>query len=186
MYSLKAATLRTLPEVRQRKGWKHRLVTFDQTGEAMLCAAGYPPGGFLKIVDALREAMARRSASGDVFLLKVCAALKGVQSWPKDDSEPGLRHIMMRPRPAAVFNTTEGLGALIRPSVLLGLLPRPDPWDRDSPIPKTERALMDALRRVQPTLHAMGVLYREGAYGSRPVLRFDWRPSDLNDFGSTQ
>ena len=186
LYSLKAATLRTLPEVRQRKGWKHRLVTFDQTGEAMLSAAGYPPGGFLKIVDALREAMARRSASGDVFLLKVCAALKGVQSWPKDDSEPGLRHIMMRPRPAAVFNTTEGLGALIRPSVLLGLLPRPDPWDRDSPIPKTERALMDALRRVQPTLHAMGVLYREGAYGSRPVLRFDWRPSDLNDFGSTQ
>ena len=40
LYSLKAATLRTLPKVRQRKGWKHRLVTFDQTGEAMLCAAG--------------------------------------------------------------------------------------------------------------------------------------------------
>jgi len=185
LYSLKAATLRTLPEVRQRKGWKHRLVTFDQTGEAMLCAAGYPPGGFLKIVDALREAMARRSASGDVFLLKVCAALKGLQSWPKDDSEPGLRQIMTRPRPAAVFNTTEGLGALIRPSVLLGLLPRPDPWDRDSPIPKTERALMDALRRVQPTLHAMGVLYRECPYGTRQVLRFDWQPPDLDDFGVT-
>lgn len=185
LYSLKAATLRTLPEVRQRKGWKHRLVTFDQTGEAMLCAAGYPQGGFLKIVDALREAMARRSASGDVFLLKVCAALKGVQSWPKDDSEPGLRHIMMRPRPAAVFNTTEGLGALIRPSVLLGLLPRPDPWDRDSPIPKTERALLDALRRVQPILHAMGVLYQEFTYGTRPVLRFDWRPSDGDDFRAT-
>ena len=185
LYSLKAATLRTLPKVRQRKGWKHRLVTFDQTGEAMLCAAGYPPGGFLKIVDALREAMARRSASGDVFLLKVCAALKGLQSWPKDDSEPGLRQIMTRPRPAAVFNTTEGLGALIRPSVLLGLLPRPDPWDRDSPIPKTERALMDALRRVQPTLHAMGVLYRECPYGTRQVLRFDWQPPDLDDFGVT-
>ena len=185
LYSLKAATLRTLPEVRQRKGWKHRQVTFDQTGEAMLCAAGYPPGAFVKIVEGLRESMARRSASGDVFLLKVCAALKGMQSWPKDDSEPGLRNIVERPRQAAVFNTAEGLGALIRPSVVLGLLPRPDPWDRDSPIPKTERALMDALRRVQPTLHAMGVLYREGAYGSRPVLRFDWRPSDLDDFGST-
>ena len=92
---------------------------------------------------------------------------------------------MMRPRPAAVFNTTEGLGALIRPSVLLGLLPRPDPWDRDSPIPKTERALMDALRRVQPTLHAMGVLYRECPYGTRQVLRFDWQPPDLDDFGVT-
>lgn len=185
LYSLKAATLRTLPEVRQRKGWKHRLVTFDQTGEAMLCAAGYAPGAFVKIVDGLRESMARRSASGDVFLLKVCAALKGMQSWSKDDSEPALRHIMTRPRPSAVFNTAEGLGALIRPSVLLGLLPRPDPWDRDSPIPKTERALMDALRRVQPTLHAMGILYNERSYGSRPVLRFDWEPSDLDDFGAT-
>lgn len=185
LYSLKAATLRSLPEVRQRKGWKHRLVTFDQTGEAMLCAAGYAPGAFVKIVDGLREAMARRSASGDVFLLKVCAALKGMQSWSKDDSEPALRHIMTRPRPSAVFNTAEGLGALIRPSVLLGLLPRPDPWDRDSPIPKTERGLMDALRRVQPTLHAMGVLYRECAYGTRQVLRFDWQPPDLDDFGVT-
>lgn len=185
LYSLKAATLRTLPEVQQRKGWTHRLVTFDQTGEAMLCAAGYPAGGFVKIVGALREAMARRSASGDVFLLKVCAALKGVQSWPKEDSEPVLRQIVTRQRPAAVFNTTEGLAVLMRPSVLLGLLPRHDPWDRDSPIPKTERALMDALRRVQPTLHAMSVLYRECPYGTRQVLRFDWRPSDLDDFGAT-
>lgn len=181
LYSLKAATLRALPEVRQRKGWKHRLITFDQTGEAMLTAAGYPPGTFLKIVGTLRESMARRSASGDVFLLKVCAALKVVQSWSKDDEEPPTGQLMKRPRPAAVFSTGDALSAVMRPNVLLGLLPRPDPWERESPIPKTERALMDALRRVQPTLQAMGVLCRESPYGTRQVLRFDWRPSDLDD-----
>lgn len=181
LYSLKAATLRVLPEVRQRKGWKHRLITFDQTGEAMLTAAGYEPGTFLKIVGKLRESMARRSASGDVFLLKVCAALKVVQLWSIDDAEPPIGQLMKRPRPAAVFGTGDALSAVMRPNVLLGLLPRPDPWDRDSPIPKTERALMDALRRVQPTLQAMGVLCRESPYGTRQVLRFDWRPSDLDD-----
>lgn len=153
LYTLKAATLRAMPEVRLRKGWKHRLITFDQTGEAMLAAAGYPPGGFLKIVGTLRESMARRSASGDVFLLKVCAALNMVQSWSKDEVEPSLRQLMTRPRPAAVFEATGGTRALMRPSILLGLLPRPDPWDRDSPIPKTERALMDAPRAANAAQH---------------------------------
>lgn len=181
LYSLKAATLRILPEVRQRKGWKHRLITFDQTGEAMLCAAGYPPGAFLKIVGALRESMARRSASGDVFLLKVCAALKVVQSWPKDDTEPTIHKVMNRPRAAAVFGSGDALCAVMRPGILLGLLPRSNPWDRDPPMPKTERALLDALRRLQPTLQAVGILYREGNHGTRPVLRFEWRPADLDD-----
>lgn len=183
LYTLKAATLQAMPEVRLRKGWKHRLITFDQTGEAMLAVAGYQPGKFLEIVGNLRESMARRSASGDVFLLKVCAALKVVQSWSKDDGEPSINQLVKRPRPAAVFEAAGCTGALMRPSILLGLLPRPADWDRDSTIPKTERALLDALRRVQPTLQAMGVLYRECSHGSRIVLRFDWRPSDLDDMG---
>jgi hypothetical protein len=181
LYHLKAATLRTLPQVRQRGGWRHRLITFDQTGEAMLTAAGYPHGAFLGIVGAMREAMARRSASGDVFLLKVCAALKKVQSWPKDDAEPSMGQLMKRPRPAAVFSKDNALIVVMRPSILLGLLPPPDAWDRESPIPKTERALLDALRRVHPTLQAMGVLYRECPYGTRQVLRFELRPVDLDD-----
>lgn len=181
LYALKAATMRAMPEVRQRKGWTHRLITFDQTGEAMLTAAGHPPGSFLKIVGELRESMARRSASGDVFLLKVCGALKTVQSWPQEDTEPPMGQLMKRPRPAAVFSDGAALTVVMRPSVLLGLLPRPDSWDRESPFPKTERALLDALRRVQPTLQAMGVFCREAPYGTRRVLRFKWRPSDLDD-----
>jgi len=181
LYSLKAATLRTLPEVRQRGGWKHRLISFDQTGEAMLTAAGYTQGAFLGIVETMRESMARRSASGDVFLLKVCGALKTVQSWPKDDAEPPMGQVMKRPRAAAVFGKDDSLTALMRPRILLGLMPRSDAWDRDSPIPKTERALLDALRRVQPTLQAMGVLYRECPYGTRQMLRIEWRPLDLED-----
>lgn len=186
LYYLKAATLRTLPQVRQRGGWRHRLITFDQTGEAMLTAAGYPPGAFLGIVGAMRESMARRSASGDVFLLKVCAALKKVESsWPKDDAEPSMGQLMKRPRPAAVFSKDNALVAVMRPSILRGLLPPPDAWDRDSPIPKTERALLDALRRVLPTLQAMGILYRECPYGTRQLLRFEWRPVDLDDMDGT-
>ncbi len=181
LYALKSATMRAMPRVRQRKGWKHRLITFDQTGEAMLTAAGYPPAAFLEIVGALRESMARRSASGDVFLLKVCGALNTVQSWPRDNAEPPMGQLMKRPRPAAVFEVGETLAAVMRPSILFGMLPRPDSWDRESPIPKTERALLDALRRVQPTLQAMGVLYRECTYGSRRILRFEWRASDLDD-----
>lgn len=185
LYTLKVASLRALPEVRQRKGWKHRMVTFDQTGEAMLTAAGYEAGAFQKIVGDLREAMARRNASGDVFLLKVCAALRKVQDWAKDAEEPALRQVLQRPRAAAVFDTAQGVCAVMRPSVLLALLPVPDPWDKNPAIPKTERALMDALRRVQPTCRQMGISCRETAYGTRQMLRFEWRPADLGDNGPT-
>lgn len=183
LYTLKVEALRALPEVRQRKGWKHRMVTFDQGGEAMLTAAGYAPGAFQKIIGDVREAMARRNASGDTFLLTVCAALRRVQEWDKDAEEPTFREVLQRPRPAALFDIAQSVCAVMRPSVLLALLPRPDVWEKNPAIPRTERALMDALRRVQPTLRTIGILYREATYGTRQMLRFEWRPIDLEDAG---
>lgn len=179
-YTLKAASLRVLPDVRQRKGWKHRMVTFDQTGEAMLTAAGYQAGTFQKIIGQRREAMARRSASGDVFVIAVCEALRTMEKWPREADEPTSGAVIGRPRPAAVFEIKSALAALMRPSILLNLLPRPNTWDKHPAIPGTERALMDAMRRVQPTLQTMGVAYRETMYGSRPLIRIDWRPDDLD------
>ncbi|MBS4002996.1 MAG: hypothetical protein KGZ91_06445 [Afipia sp.] len=181
LYTLKAASLRVLPEVRQRKGWTHRMVAFDQTGEAMLTAAGYEAGAFLKIVGEMRDSMARRSASGDVFLMRLLDALRIVSGWPRDDAEPHPREVLQRPRPAAVFPTIQGTGATLRPGVLLNLLPKPDPWDKDRAIPKTERALMDALRRVQPTLRGLGISYRENQYNGRALACFEWSPDALDE-----
>lgn len=181
LYALKVASLRILPQVIQRGGWHHRLVTFDQCGEAMLTSAGHPPGFFQKLVAKRRESRARRTATGDMFLIALHKALKVADGRYRVDHEPSLRQVLQRSPVAAVFESVNGMAALMRPSVLLGLMPRTDPWEKHSAIPASERALLDALRRVQPLLIAIGIGYRELEYGSRSLVRFDWSKGVMDD-----
>ena len=181
LYTLKAASLKVMPQVLQRKGWKHRLVTFDQTGEAMLTAAGYPPGGFQKIIGEMRESAARRTASGDAFLIALRKGLKVLAGRAKDAHEPTLRQVLQRSPATAIFDAFGGTAAVMRPNVLMGLLPRTDSWEKDPAIPGSERALLDALRRVQPMLSGIGITYREIEYGTRTLARFEWAPGVLDD-----
>ena len=176
LYTLLANALRELPAVRARADWGHRLVDFDQMGEAMAKAAGLTPGTFVAAVTQMRERMARRSASGDMFLTELLRVLRDLATKPTHTEQPSLRAVMKSSPARAVLAYGEGrIEITARPGAIRELL-RPlvgVTW-RENPIPATDRGVTDALRRVQPLLASMGVAVDEVPFGSKTLIRFDF------------
>lgn len=168
--------MRELPAVRASGTWGHRLVDFDQMGEAVVKAAGLRQGTFLEVVGQMRERMARRSASGDVFLLDLLALLRRLSAKPDHSEQPSLGAVAKRDPAIAVLaygeNRIEITG---RPAALHYLLMPPN-WmqSRQTALPSTARGFVDALRRVQPMLHGLGVQVQELPFGTRTMIRFDF------------
>ena len=181
IYTLLSAALRELPEVRKRKDWRHRMVSFDQLGEAVMISAGYKAGSFLTIIGRMRERMARRTASGDVFTLKLTEALRALAAGDKAAEQPTLGTVLGTKQQLVVWDCGDGrVEITARPGALRRRMPAVNSWDRDSPIPATDRAFLDALRRVQPLLGSLGVTCTEESYGSRPVVRMVFKPLELD------
>ncbi len=185
LYTLLSGALRELPTVRARGGWAHRLVDLDQMGEAMLAAVGVPPGRFQAAINQLRGRAARRTASGDLFVLAVMEALRKLANKPTHEAQPTLNAVMNSPTQLAVIaygQAGESIEVTIRPKALRQELVRqPRSFGRDDPIPATERGLTDALRRVQPLLKDMGITATELQFGSRGLIRFDFNRDALSD-----
>jgi energy-coupling factor transporter ATP-binding protein EcfA2 len=184
IYTLLSGALRELPAVRARTGWGHRLVDFDQMGEAMMAAGAAKPGTFIAAIGKLRESMARRTASGDLFLVALLEVLRKLAPRPTHAVQPSLSAVLqMNPSLAVVKNENGQVEITSRPGALHRLLPPPAPagYVRDRGIPATERGLVDALRRVQPLLSGLGVDVSELASGTRTLLRFAFDPGSLVD-----
>lgn len=182
MYTLLSGALAALPTVRQRKDWPHRLVSFDQLGEAVVLAAGLKPGTFLAAVGKMRAGMARRTASGDVFTIALLAALRELATNPTDETQPSLSSILKRSRALSVLAyDSDRVEITARPNVMRETMPRPSAFERDGAMPGTDRAFLDAVRRVQPMLGSMGVSCTEVSCGSRTFIRFDASTGALNE-----
>lgn len=177
LYCLLSGALRELAAVRQRRGWGRRLVDYEQMGEAVLAAAGVGPGAFSTIVARAQERRARRSASGDAFLLALLDVLRRLAAAPTHEQQQSLNAVISA-SPAYSVVRYDGSRAEVtaRPGAIHKLLPLPPvgAWSRGNAIPATERALADALRRIQPLLAGLGVTVRELAYGTRTLIRFDF------------
>jgi len=181
IHTLLSAALRELPEVCKRQDWRHRMVSFDQLGEAMMIAAGYKPGSFLEIIGRMRDRMARRTASGDVFTLKLTETLRTLANGDRAAERPTLGAVLGTKQQCVVWDSGDGrVEITARPGALRRRMPAVNSWDRDSPLPATDRAFLDALRRIQPLLGSLGVTCTEEAYGTRPVVRIEFDPSELD------
>lgn len=176
LLTLLSGAMRELPAVRANGTWGHRLVDFDQMGEAVVKTAGLKQGTFLEVVGQMRERMARRSASGDVFLLDLMVLLRRLSASPTHSEQPPLNAVAKRDPAIAVLaygdNRIEITG---RPAALHHLL-MPVNWEHSRPtaLPTTARGFADALRRVQPMLHGLGVRVQEIPFGTRTMIRFDF------------
>lgn len=181
MYTLLSAAMAALPTVRQRKQWPHRMVSFDQLGEAVVLAAGLKPGAFLHVIGEMRERMARRTASGDQFVIHLLAALRKFAAAPTDSAPATLGAILKRKLPLSVlaFNA-DRVQVTARPGALRDAMPKPIGFERDNAMPGSDRAFLDALRRVQPLLASMGIEYRERQHGTRPFVEFETSLESLN------
>lgn len=182
IYNLISGGFRELPRVRARADWAHRLVDFDQMGEAVIAAAGLPEGTFLRVVGQMREHMAQRTASGDMFLMALLAALRKLAAKPTHTQQPSLNAVLQLPSKLAVLAYGDNrIEVTARPGGLQSLLPSFAGFSRDGAIPATERGLIDAVRRVQPLLAGIGVDVQELASGSRTLLRFDFGLESIRD-----
>jgi hypothetical protein len=180
IYTLLSAAMRQLPEVRTRKHWPHRMVSFDQLGEAVVIAGGGKPGKFLEIMGGIRERMARRTASGDTFTLALLAALRKLAAKPTDTVQVSLRAIVNRKPSLAVVETDGRIQITARPGALRSAMPRPT-FGEDHALPGTDRAFLDAVRRVQPLLASLGVTCKEAQFGSRALVVFEFQAGAIAD-----
>jgi hypothetical protein len=184
LYTLLSHAIRLLPVVRAQGVWKHRLVDFDQMGEAMAQAGGMNPGEFIAAVGRLRESMARRTASGDLFLIALMAALRNLAERPTHTRQPTLNAVCASMNKLAAVREpgSDAVQIIIRPTALLERVRGSSAANViNNPIPATERGLSDAVRRVQPLLSSLGVQVDERRFGTRCVLQFDFSMEALND-----
>jgi hypothetical protein len=135
---------------------------------------------FLAAVGQLRESMARRSASGDLFMLSLLAALRKLAETPTHAKQPSLNAIRELPGQMAVtgyeVDGIRWITVTARPGALRALVRPVEPtaYGRDNPMPATDRAFLDAVRRVQPLLASLGFSAQQPEYGTRVFVQFDF------------
>lgn len=182
LYMLTSGALRELPSVRANGNWSHRLVDFDQMGEAIVKAAGLRPGVFLKAVGEMRERMARRAVSGDMFLMALLGALRKLASKPTHTTQPSLNAVLqLKDQLAVVADNVDHIVITVRPEALHKQLPIYSDYRQRDAIPMTARGLTDAIRRVQPLLKGLGIQVQELASGTRTLIRFAFDAGAINE-----
>jgi hypothetical protein len=183
IYTLLSGALHELPAVRAKAGWSHRLVDFDQLGEAVIAAAGMKSGTFLTVINQVRERMARRTASGDLFLMAFLGVMRKLALKPTHTRQLSLNAVLqLSPQISVLAHGDNRIEITARPGALHKLLPlHMGGLGRDNAIPATERGLADAVRRVQPLLHSMGVDVMELTSGSRSLIRLDFNSGAIRE-----
>ncbi len=183
LYYLLSHALRAMPAIRAKTGWTHRLVDFEQMGEAMLAGAGLKADEFSATVARTRESMARRTASGDRFLLELLQALRKASDRPTHQNQLSLNAVLQcNPAISTIVYEGTKVEVTARPNALRALMPMPTQhYGRDSAIPATDRALGDALRRVQPLLDGIGITLQELRSGTRSLIRFNFDRSAVDE-----
>lgn|GEM_PF-2237458 len=181
-YCLLSAVLRDMPAVVERGGFKHRMVGFEATGEAMFAALGRAPGEFSRVLARARLEQEATTASGDSFVIALKAALTRMRdAGPTDKSAPTLSAMKTRkPAFATWFEADGSLHVLARIGALMPKMPL-HLGEGGRAVPFTERALGGALRRVQPLLHSVGITYREVKLGSRRFVEMSAMPEVWGD-----
>lgn len=183
LVTLLSAGLARLAEVRQQRRWHSRMVDVIQIGEAILQAAGLPAGHFVDEWDAARNATAQSVASGDRFVIALRNALATyARRAVAADDLPSVRAIL-RDGVAAIRRSDGVTQIACKASALLVQLRPTDAFlDRNDWLPRTDRALADALARVQPLLRDIGVkVERRGAAQKKTFWTFTFGPDSGDD-----
>ena len=182
--TLLAGVLRELPAVRASGQWRHRMVDFDQLGEAMVQSAGLAPGKFITAVGEMRERMARRTASGDLFLMALIKLLRDLAGKPTHTEHVDVAAVArgMTPALSVVAYGENRIRITAKPETLHQRMPLAvSGGDRSKALPATPRGLGDAIRRVQPMLSGLGINVEELTARGRSVLRFDFSEGAVDE-----
>jgi len=158
LYFLHVAT-RDRAAVAAQRAWKHRMVAWNQTGEAIAQALGHPPGHFVNLMASKRQRAAADYIEGDTFAR---ALVKTLGTWAAEakpaEKLPGYRQWHKVPGWCAAQIKGRVVVAATAQTICAGITRHCDDWtSRGAPLPGTARATTGALQRVQGVLGRAGI-----------------------------
>jgi len=152
-----SAGLAGLNKVKSQRKYEHRLADFEQLGEAIHQARGWPPGEFGRIMAERRRTDAARVAEEDGLIAAIVKAIDKYQVHAV---------VRMAPPPARQWAKTvgatawlDGTGNVFIAFTMRQLLKEVQhgmPFGDGDRVPGNEKALRHAITHKQPTFEALG------------------------------
>ena len=157
--ALLSAGLAGLPVVKAQRNYTHRLVDFEQLGEAIHQKLGQPPGWFGSHLADRRRLDASRMSEEDALLAAVMKVVEKLEAAPV--VSPVAPSDRSWARTQGAIGWDDGAGHLFIAVLFKHLLQevRKDMWgqgDAGERIPANEKALRHAFVHRQPLLEALG------------------------------
>ncbi|KON80757.1 ATP-binding protein [Azoarcus sp. PA01] len=153
--------MRDRATVAAQRAWKHRMVAWNQTGEAIAQALGHPPGYFVEMMAGKRQRAAADYIEGDTFAR---ALVKTLNTWAAEakpaEKLPSYRQWQKVPGWCAVRMKDRVLVTATAQTICAGITRHCDDWTSrgaGSTLPSTARATTGALQRVQGVLGRAGI-----------------------------
>jgi len=152
-------SVRDRATVAAQRAWKHRMVAWNQTGEAIAQALGHPPGHFVGLMASKRQRAAEDYIEGDTFAR---ALVKTLHVWAAEakpaEKLPGYRRWGKVPGWCAVQTKGRVVVVATAQTICAAVGRQNDDWTNRGPtLPGTARATTGALQRVQGVLGRAGI-----------------------------
>jgi len=152
-------SVRDRATVAAQRVWKHRMVAWNQTGEAIAQALGHPPGYFVGLMERKRQRAAEDYIEGDTFAR---ALVKALHVWAAEakpaEKLPGYRRWGKVPGWCAVQTKGRVVVVATAQTICAAVGRQNDDWTTRGPtLPGTARATTGALQRVQGVLGRAGI-----------------------------
>lgn len=150
---------RDRPVIAPQRVWKHRMVDWNQTGEAIAQALGHPSGYFVDLMTGKRQRAATDYIEGDTFARTLIKALNtwGTEAKPAEKL-PSYRHWQKTPGWCAAQIKGRVFIVATAQAICSAITKHCDDWtSRGTPLPGTARATTGALQRVQGVLGRAGI-----------------------------
>ncbi|HJV26299.1 MAG TPA: hypothetical protein VJ673_11460 [Aromatoleum sp.] len=152
-------SLRVREAVARQRDWKHRMVAWNQTGEAIAQALGHPPGYFVEQMAGKRQCAAADYVEGDTFARSLVKALHVWAGEAKPAEKlPSYRYWHKAPGWCAAEIKGRVFIAASAQAICGAVARQCDEWSSRGPtLPSTARATTGALQRVQGVLGRAGI-----------------------------
>lgn len=146
-------------EVAAQRQWRHRLVDWAMTGEAIAQALGHTPGYFVEALEAKRRRAAEEFIEGDTFARALVETLSDWSNHAKPAAKiPGWRQWAASPGWCAVKQPGRLVVMATAQAICNGVAKHGGDWTtRGLSLPSTARATTGALQRVQGVLSRAGI-----------------------------
>lgn len=179
LYTLLSAALARLDEVKGQRAYKHRMVDYEQTGEAMFQALGRPVGWFGEVLEKLRQGEAATAAQEDPIASGLVSEMQRILDSAENRPKPNPANRWVKSTGWDAWKQpTKGGASVATGAASMGHLLRSLSQGRfvsgyaNGWLPANELQLQRATQHLIPTLAAIGWHIHTKTLGNRSCLVF--------------